>query len=97
MKTREEALKFGLSFKNVYEEKPFHDPNWQLIRVKGSKKAFLWIYERNGYINLNVKTDPEWRDFWRSAYESVTAGFPAISATFPYVATWPFGIRFTAS
>ena len=56
MKTREEALKFGLSFKNVYEEKPFHDPNWQLIRVKGSKKAFLWIYERNGYINLNVKT-----------------------------------------
>ena len=38
MKTREEALKFGLSFKSVYEEKPFHDPNWQLIRVKGSKK-----------------------------------------------------------
>lgn len=38
MKTREEALKFGLSFKNVYEEKPFHDPNWQLIRVKGSKR-----------------------------------------------------------
>ena len=70
MKTREEALKFGLSFKNVYEEKPFHDPNWQLIRVKGSKKAFLWIYERNGYINLNVKADPEWRDFWRAAYES---------------------------
>ena len=32
MKTREEALKFGLSFKSVYEEKPFHDPNWQLIR-----------------------------------------------------------------
>ena len=45
MKTREEVLKFGMSFKNVYEEKPFHDPNWQLIRVKGSKKAFLWIYE----------------------------------------------------
>ena len=32
MKTREEVLKFGMSFKNVYEEKPFHDPNWQLIR-----------------------------------------------------------------
>ena len=75
MKTREEVLKFGMSFKNVYEEKPFHDPNWQLIRVKGSKKAFLWIYERNGYINLNVQADPEWRDFWRSAYESVTAGY----------------------
>ena len=54
MKTREEVLKFGLSFKNVYEERPFKDQNWQLVRVKESKKAFLWIYEKDGYINLNV-------------------------------------------
>ena len=75
MITREEALEFGLSFKNAYEERPFHDQTWQLVRVKESKKAFLWIYERNGYINLNVKADPEWRDFWRSTYEAVTAGY----------------------
>ena len=75
MITREEALKFGLSFKNAYEERPFHDQTWQLVRVKESKKAFLWIYERNGYVNLNVKTDPEWRDFWRSTYDAVTAGY----------------------
>ena len=75
MKTREEALKYGLSFKNVYEEKPFHDQNWQLVRVRKSKKAFLWIYEKDGYINLNVKVDPQWRDFWRSAYDSVIAGY----------------------
>ncbi len=29
MKTREEALKYGLSFENTYKEAPFHDPNWQ--------------------------------------------------------------------
>ena len=75
MMTREEALAYGMSFDNVYEEKPFRDPNWQLVRIKGSKKTFLWIYEREGYINLNVKVNPEWRDFWRSAYESVTAGY----------------------
>lgn len=75
MITREEALEFGLSFQNTYEEKPFHDQTWQLVRVKESKKAFLWIYERNGYVNLNVKADPEWRDFWRSTYEAVTAGY----------------------
>ena len=75
MMTREEALAYGMSFYNVYEEKPFRDPNWQLVRIKGSKKTFLWIYEREGYINLNVKVNPEWRDFWRSAYESVTAGY----------------------
>ena len=75
MKTREEVLKFGLSFKNVYEERPFKDQNWQLVRVKESKKAFLWIYEKDGYINLNVKVNPEWRDLWRSAYDAVIAGY----------------------
>ncbi len=75
MKTREEALKFGLSFPDTYQEAPFHDPNWQLIRVKGCKKAFLWTYERNGFINLNVKVDPEWKDFWRNAYPSVIPGW----------------------
>ena len=75
MKTREEALAYGLSFKDTYIEAPFHDENWQLVRVKSNKKAFLWTYERNGYINLNVKVSPEWRDFWRSAYASVVAGY----------------------
>ena len=72
---RKEALEFGLSFQDTYEERPFHDQTWQLVRVKESKKAFLWIFERNGYVNLNVKTDPDWRDFWRSTYEAVTAGY----------------------
>ena len=75
MKAREEAINYGLSFPDTYMEAPFHDPDRQLIRVSGSKKAFLWIYERNGYINLNVKVRPEWRDFWRDAYEAVTAGY----------------------
>jgi O-6-methylguanine DNA methyltransferase len=75
MQTRQEALEFGLSFPDAYQEAPFHDDNWQLVRVRGSRKAFLWTYERNGFVNLNVKADPEWRDFWRSAYESVLPGW----------------------
>ena len=75
MRTREEVLQYALSFPNVYEERPFRDQGWQLVRVKGSKKTFLWIYERNGYVNLNVKVDPQWRDFWRSTYASVIAGY----------------------
>jgi O-6-methylguanine DNA methyltransferase len=75
MNTRNEALEYGLSFPNTYKEAPFHDDNWQLVRVKGNKKAFLWTYERNGYINLNVKVNPEWRDFWRSTYKSVIPGW----------------------
>lgn len=75
MNTRKEALDYGLSFPNTYVEAPFHDPNWQLVRVKGSKKAFLWTYIRENYVNLNVKTDPEWRDYWRSAFSSVIPGW----------------------
>lgn len=75
MTTREEALEYGLSFPDTYQQAPFHDTNWQLVRVKGSKKAFLWTYERDGYINLNVKVNPEWRDFWRAAFPSVIPGW----------------------
>ena len=75
MKTREEALKYGLTFPDVYQDAPFHDPNWQLVRYKGNKKAFLWTYERDGYINLNVKVDPEKAFFWRNIYKSVIPGY----------------------
>lgn len=75
MQTREEALKYGLTFPDTYQDEPFHDPNWQLVRVKKSKKAFLWTYEKDGYIHLNVKVDPEWRDFWRKTYPSVVPGY----------------------
>lgn len=75
MKTRAQALKFGLSFPYTYQDAPFHDENWQIVRVKPTGKAFLWTYERDGVINLNVKTDPEVRDFWRAAYKSVLPGY----------------------
>lgn len=75
MQTREEVLAFALSFPDTYQDAPFHDDNWQLVRVNGSRKAFIWTYERNGYMNLNVKVDPEWRDYWRDAFESVLPGW----------------------
>ncbi len=75
MKTRKEALEYGLSFPETYQDAPFHDPNWQLVRYKGNRKAFLWTYERDGYVNLNVKTDPEKAFFWRDIYKSVIPGY----------------------
>ena len=75
MQTREEILSYGLSFPGTYQEAPFHDPNWQLVRVKGSKKAFLWTYERDGCLNLNVKVDPGWRDFLRDTYDAVIPAY----------------------
>lgn len=75
MKTREEVLAYGLSFPYTYQDAPFRDTNWQLVRVHGSKKVFLWTYEKDRQIRINIKVDPEWRDFWRNAYDAVLPGY----------------------
>ena len=75
MTTREAVLSYGLSLPDTYQDAPFHDENWQLVRVKKNKKVFLWTYERNGNVCINVKVSPEWREFWRSAYPSVQPGY----------------------
>ncbi len=75
MITRDDALEYGLSFPDTYQDAPFHDPNWQLVRYKGNRKAFLWTYERDGFINLNVKADPEKAFFWRTIHKSVIPGY----------------------
>lgn len=75
MKTREEVLAYGLSFPDTYWDMPFGDENWQLVRDRYTEKAFLWIYERQGCVNINIKVDPQWRDFWRDAYASVVPAY----------------------
>ena len=75
MRTREQALKYGLSFPDTYLDAPFHDNNWQLVRFSGNDKAFLWTYEKDGFINLNVKAEPDKAWFWRDAYDSVIPGY----------------------
>ena len=75
MNTREEILAYGLSFPDTYQNAPFRDPNWQLVRVRNTKKAFLWTYEKDGLLHINVKVDPEWRDFWREAFTAVQPGY----------------------
>lgn len=75
MKTREEILKYCLTFPDVYQDAPFPDDNWQLVRYKKNKKAFAWTYEREGHICVNIKVNPEWRDFWRQAYAAVIPGY----------------------
>jgi len=75
MTKREEVLKYSLSFPDTYLDTPFHDSNWVLVRYRKNKHAFAWTYERNGHIWVNVKVDPEWRDFWRSTYASVVPAY----------------------
>ena len=75
MTTREEAIFYCNSLENVIEDYPFHDSNWALMRHAGNKKTFACIYERMDQIWINVKCDPAWRDFWRSAFESIVPAY----------------------
>lgn len=75
MTTREDVVKVCSAFKNVYIDAPFHDDNWTLMRHKENKKTFAFIYEHQGKIWINVKCDPEWRDFWRKTFVSVVPAY----------------------
>lgn len=75
MTTRKEIINFCLTFENVYEDYPFHDDNWCVIRHKKSHKVFAWIFDKEGYVWINLKCDSEWRDFWRSTYKAVIPAY----------------------
>ena len=73
--TKEEVLACCLALKNTSSVQPFHDPGWTVARRRESRKIFAVIFERDGRIWVNVKVDPEWRDFWRNAFPSVVPAY----------------------
>ena len=68
-------MRYGMTFPDVYQDMPFHDTNWVLVRCQKNKKAFLWTYEYESSMRINIKVDPVWRDFWRQTYEAVLPGY----------------------
>lgn len=75
VKTRQEAIDFCMTFKNVYEDYPFHDFNWTVMRHKENRKIFAAIYERQDNIWINVKCDPNLTYMWRSSFEAVVPAY----------------------
>ncbi|MBT9775646.1 MmcQ/YjbR family DNA-binding protein [Clostridium sp. MCC353] len=75
MKTREEVITYCKTLADVYEDYPFHDENWTVMRYRKNKKCFAYIYEREGAVWVNVKCSPEWIEFWRNAWESVVPAY----------------------
>jgi predicted DNA-binding protein (MmcQ/YjbR family) len=75
MVSREEAIAACLAFPFTYEDYPFHDPNWAVIRHCENQKNFAMIFQREGQIWINVKAEPLWGDFWRNAYSAVVPAY----------------------
>ena len=72
---RKEIIEYCLTFVNAYEDYPFEDKNWCVIRHRDNRKVFAWIFEKDGSTWINLKCDPSWSDFWRSTYKSVIPAY----------------------
>lgn len=74
-KVRAGLIQYALTFPGVFEDYPFHDDNWTCMRIRSTKRIFAWIFERQEHIWVNVKCEPQWRDFWQKAYKSVLPAY----------------------
>jgi len=75
MMTRQEAVAACLEFPFAYEDYPFDDHNWTVMRHQGNKKIFAAIFQREGRIWINVKAEPLAGDFWRRTYPAVVPAY----------------------
>ena len=75
MRTRQDVIAFCMSLKNSYEDYPFHDFNWTIMRHRENNKMFAAIYERQNNIWINVKCDPNLAYMWRSSFEAVVPAY----------------------
>ena len=75
MRTREEAIACCMQLADVYEDYPFRDKNWTVMRHCQNKKVFAWIFERQGNIWVNAKCAEGWLQFWRQKYEAVIPAY----------------------
>ena len=75
MTKEKQVIDYCNTFPEVYEDQPFGKSACIVMRHQSNKKVFAWIFRREEYIWVNVKCDPEWRDFWRGVYTSVVPGY----------------------
>ncbi len=72
---KKEVIDYCLTFGNVYEDYPFRDNNWTVIRHCDNKKVFAWIFKKDGYVWINLKCRTDWIDFWRETFNSVIPAY----------------------
>lgn len=80
MPTRRELIEFCLRFPGAFEDYPFdEDPSapdaWTLMRHRENRKSFALIFERGGFLNVNLKCEPEEAAFLRRVYPSVIPAY----------------------
>lgn len=75
MDVRKQLIDYCLTLPGAYEDYPFDDFNWAVMRHGYNKKTFALIFERMGNIWVNVKCEPVKAEFLRSVNQSVIPGY----------------------
>ena len=71
MRTREEVLEYTAPFPDVIRETPFRDPGIQLLRILPGRRTFLWIYEKDSMVRLDLKGEPDENYFLRKTFPAI--------------------------
>lgn len=73
---KQKIIKYALSLPNTFEDYPFpEDPISVVIKHKENKKWFVLIMEVNGKLYLNIKTDPNYSELLRKAYDYIIPAY----------------------
>ena len=75
MLDRKDAIKVCLRFEDAYEDYPFKDLSWTIMRHKSNNKMFAAICERLGHIWINLKAEPMTGEFWRNVFPAVVPAY----------------------
>ena len=75
MLDRKDAIEVCLRFEDAYEDYPFKDLNWTIMRHKSNNKMFAAICERLGHIWINLKAEPMTGEFWRNVFSAVVPAY----------------------
>ena len=73
--TRKELIDYCLTFPDAYEDYPFHDDVWAVMRHRSNQKAFAFLYEHDGKLCANLKIEPMEGDFLRQAVPYVIPAY----------------------
>ncbi len=73
--TRDEAIAACMKLPGVYEDYPFNDFNWTVMRHESNRKMFAAIYRREGSIWMNLKAEPLRGDFLKSVFPAVVPAY----------------------
>ena len=74
MTTREDAIA-ACMLDDAYENYPFDDANWTVMRHRLGDRCFAMIFEREGHVWMNLKQTPEDCFILRELYTAVLPAY----------------------